>query len=152
MQACILKRNKFVLAKGLQLHLLKVNSTSDCLHSTFLVFLQLTSLHIYTHTPGPSSSLAAIVVVPVVILVVIAILCFVDRARKKHNKLTETANFKFVDLSDQRSCWQRASVAADRVADMVRKPSKPQKIGLVNLVDSQQDQEDLYGSVSVSIQ
>ena len=82
----------------------------------------------------------------------IAILYFVIRARKKHNRLTETANFKFVDLSDQRSCWQRVSVAADRVADLVRKPSKPQKIGLVNLVDSQPDPEDLYGSVSVSIQ
>lgn len=105
------------------------------------------SLHTYTHTPGPSSSLAAIVVVPVVILVVVPIVYFVYTARKKRNKLTETANFKFVDLSDQRSCWQRVSITADRVADWVKRPSKPQKIGLVNLVDFQPDQEDSYGSV-----
>ena len=81
-----------------------------------------------------------IAVVAVLILVIVA-----GYIRRYRNRLTETANFKFVDLSERRSYWQRAKTTAHRVADRVRRPSETQKVGLVNLLDSERNQ-DLYGS------
>ena len=93
------------------------------------------------------------VVVPGVILVLAALLIFAYyRTKKKRYQLTETATFDFVDLNDERSWWQRAKITAHMVTDKVRRPSKTQKVGLVNLADSQQSPDDLYGAVSASIQ
>ena len=108
--------------------------------------------HTHTHTPGPSPAVVAsstIAVVLGVLIAVVAVLILVIVAgyiRRYRNRLTETANFKFVDLSERRSYWQRAKTTAHRVADRVRRPSETQKVGLVNLLDSHGNQEDLYGS------
>jgi len=114
-----------------------------------------TDVFIYSVITGPSPAVVAssttAVVLGVLIAVVVIILLIVGvyiPYRRYRNRLTETADFKFVDLSEGRSYWQRAKVTANRVAERVRRPSEAQKTGLVNLVamGTEGDRKDLYGS------
>ena len=87
------------------------------------------------------------VLIAVVVIILLIVGVYIPY-RRYRNRLTETADFKFVDLSEGRSYWQRAKVTANRVAERVRRPSEAQKTGLVNLevMGAEGDQKDLYGS------
>lgn len=53
--------------------------------------------------------------------------------RRYKNRMTETADFRFVDLSETGSNWDRLKLKANQFMDYFRKKRHNEKIGLVNL-------------------
>lgn len=69
-----------------------------------------------------------------VIVVIIALVVggYIPYRRYK-NRMTETADFRFVDLSENRRVWDRFKLKANQFMDYFRTKRPNEKIGLVNL-------------------
>lgn len=84
-----------------------------------------------------ASSATAIVALAVIVAIVVLIVALVAGGyipyRKYKNRMTETADFRFVDLSETRTHWDRLKLKANQFVDYVRRRKENEKIGLVNL-------------------
>lgn len=114
--------------------------------------------HTFSHTfigPSPvvvASSATAVVVVAVVItLVTVAIILMVGvyvPYKKYKNRMTETADFRFVDLSENGNFWDRFKLKSNQLLEYFRRKRHNEKIGLVNLgsVPLEEDRRMFYGT------
>ena len=105
--------------------------------------------------PSPSvlaSSATAAVIVAVLVAVVVLIVALVAGGyvpyRKYKNRMTETADFRFVDLSEEKiSNWERFKRKTRQLLRYIRRKHENEKIGLVNLsAASTEERQSLYGT------
>ena len=78
-----------------------------------------------------STLIAILAVLIAVVSVLMVIMGLYIPYRKYKTKFTETANFKFVDLSESTQ-WDRAKMKAREFADRFKRNRKSSKVGLVN--------------------
>ena len=98
-----------------------------------------------------ASSATAVVVLAVLVALVVVVAALVGGGyvpyRRYKNRMTETADFRFVDLSEQRvSAWQRVQLRADQFWRQVRRKRQTEKIGLVNLGAVSEERRLFYGT------
>lgn len=99
----------------------------------------LTHSLVYSHTHAdPSkvvvastSTFIAILAILIAVVILLIIMGLYVPYRKYKTKFTETANFKFVDLSES-SQWDRAKMKVREFADKFSKNRRSSKVGLVN--------------------
>jgi len=83
-----------------------------------------------------SSATAVVVGVTLAALLVVSVILFMAvyvPYKKYKNRMTETADFRFVDLSETSNYWQRLKEKSHQVVDYFRRRQHREKIGLVNL-------------------
>lgn len=84
-----------------------------------------------------SSSATAVVVLAVLVALVIVTVALIAGGyvpyRRYKNRMTETADFRFVDLSENGKPWDRFKLKANQFMDYFRQRRHNEKIGLVNL-------------------
>ena len=82
-------------------------------------------------------SATAIVVLGVLVALVIVTVVLIAGGyipyRKYKNRMTETADFRFVDLSENGKAWDRFKLKTNQFMDYFRQRRHSEKIGLVNL-------------------
>ena len=91
------------------------------------------------HTPGPSQAVVAststLIAVLGFLIAFVSVLMIVMGLyipyRKYKTKFTETANFKFVDLTES-THWDRAKMKVREITDKFSRNRKSSKVGLVN--------------------
>ena len=99
-------------------------------------------LHTHTHThtlTGPSKAVVAststLIAILAILIAVVSLLMIVMGLyipyRKYKTKFTETANFKFVDLSESTQ-WDRAKMKVQEFTDKLNRKRRSSKVGLVN--------------------
>lgn len=68
--------------------------------------------------------------------------------------MTETADFRFVDLSETSSHWERLKLKTNQFVDYFRRRRHSEKIGLVNLdsVLAPDERQSLYGTADTLTQ
>lgn len=88
---------------------------------------------------------ALAVIVSLVVLIVALIAGGYIPYRRYKNRMTETADFRFVDLSETRTYWDRMKL---RFRDYFRRKRQNEKIGLVNLdsVPAPSEKRVFYGA------
>ena len=94
--------------------------------------------HTHIHTDPSKVVVASTSTLVAILAVLIAIVCVLMIVmglyipyRKYKTKYTETANFKFVDLSESTN-WDRARMKVREFADRFSRTKQPSKVGLVN--------------------
>ena len=75
--------------------------------------------------------MAILAVLIAIVCVLMIVMSLYIPYRKYKTKYTETANFKFVDLSESTN-WDRARMKVKEFADKFSRTKKPSKVGLVN--------------------
>ena len=99
-----------------------------------------------------ASSATAVVVVGVVItLATVGLILMVGvyvPYKKYKNRMTETADFRFVDLSENANYWDRFKLKSNQFLDYFRRSRHNEKIGLVNMgsVPMEEDRRMFYGT------
>lgn len=98
-----------------------------------------------------SSATAVVVVATVITLVTVAIILIVAvyvPYKKYKNRMTETADFRFVDLSENGNYWDRLKLKSNQFLDYFRRRRHNEKIGLVNLgsVPTEEERRLFYGT------
>lgn len=99
-----------------------------------------------------ASSATAVVVLAVLVALVVAIVALVAGGyipyKKYKNRMTETADFRFVDLSENGSPWDRFKRKTNQLRDYFRTKRHSEKIGLVNLgaVPMSEERRLFYGT------
>lgn len=97
------------------------------------------SLHVGTPLPPTlvASSATAVVVLAVLVALILVIAALVAGGylpyRRYKNRMTETADFRFVDLSENGRLRDRFKLKANQFMDYFRTRRHNEKIGLVNL-------------------
>ena len=71
------------------------------------------------------------VLVIIVVIVILVVVVYIPYRRYK-NRMTETANFQFVELNQKASFWDRVKMGFRQLHDRFKR-THYQKIGLVNL-------------------
>ena len=83
------------------------------------------------------ASSAAVVVIAVLAALTVVIAALVAGGyipyRRYKNRMTETADFRFVDLTETSSHWDRLKLRAHQFMERFRRRRQSEKIGLVNL-------------------
>lgn len=84
-----------------------------------------------------ASSATAVVALTVIVAVIVIIIAVIVGAyipyKRYKNRMTETADFRFVDLSETGTHWDRFKLKANQILDYIRRKRQNEKIGLVNL-------------------
>ena len=99
-----------------------------------------------------ASSATAVVVLAVVVALSIVVIALIVGGyipyRRYKNRMTETADFRFVDLSETGSHWDRVKLRANQFMDYFRGRRRNEKIGLVNLgsVPVSEERRLFYGT------
>ena len=91
-----------------------------------------------------SSATAVVVGVTLAALIIVSIILFTAvyiPYKKYKNRMTETADFRFVDLSETSNYWQRLREKSHQVVDYFKRRRHREKIGLVNLGSLPPDDE-----------
>ena len=88
------------------------------------------------------------VLVAILIVVIALIVGVYVPYRRYKNRMTETADFRFVDLSETGSHWDRIKLKANQLMDYFRGRRRNEKIGLVNLgsVPVSEERRVFYGT------
>lgn len=93
--------------------------------------------------------MVVVVVLAVLVVVIVALVAGGYIPYKKYkNRMTETADFRFVDLSENGSPWHRFKLKANQLMDYFRTKRHSEKIGLVNLgaVPMSEERRLFYGT------
>lgn len=115
------------------------------------VFFSFPTLHLFP-APSPSvvvKSATAVVALAVIVSLVVLIVALIAGGyipyRRYKNRMTETADFRFVDLSETRTYWDRMKL---RFRDYFRRKRQNEKIGLVNMdsVPAPNEKRVFYGA------
>ena len=84
-----------------------------------------------------ASSATAVVVFAVVVTVIVVVIIFIVGGyipyRRYKNRMTETADFSFVDLTEKTTFWDRVKLKTSQLKDYFKRKRENEKIGLVNL-------------------
>ena len=83
-----------------------------------------------------SSATAVAIGITVVVLVVVSVVLFLAvyvPYKKYKNRMTETADFRFVDLSETSNYWHRLKWSSHQALEYFKRRRHTEKIGLVNL-------------------
>ena len=75
--------------------------------------------------------MAVLAVLIAIVFVLMIVMTLYIPYRKYKARYTETANFKFVDLSES-THWDRARMKVREFVDKINRSKKPSKVGLVN--------------------
>lgn len=102
-----------------------------------------------------TSSITVVTVLSVllaIVVIVIIIVGYITYRRYYKNKLTETADFRFVDLSDNTSCWQRFRMRCTQCTDNFRRSRTDETTGLVkfNVTSYTDDPKTFYSTKTVT--
>ena len=110
--------------------------------------------HLYIHTgssPAVVASSTAVTVLAVLITITILLILLIAGGcipyRRYKSRLTETANFRFVDLSDSGTYLKRLKVKTSQIRDKVPfiKQQHTERVGLVLPSREQELQDPVYG-------
>ena len=99
-----------------------------------------------------ASSATAVVVLAVLVALSVVIVALIVGGyvpyRRYKNRMTETADFRFVDLSETGSRWDRIKLRTNQFMDYFRSRRRNEKIGLVNLgsVPANNERKLFYGT------
>ena len=118
---------------------------------------QASNATLLSHFIGPSpavvaSSATAVVVAAVVLTLVTVIIILVVGVyvpyKKFKNRMTETADFRFVDLTENVNYWHRFKLKSNQFFKYFRSKQHNEKIGLVNLgsVPMEEERRMFYGT------
>ncbi len=98
-----------------------------------------------------SSATAAVILAVFAVLTVLIIALVVGvyiPYRRYKNRMTETADFRFVDLSETGRLWDKFKLKSNQFVDYFRRRRHNEKIGLVNLgaIPTADERRLFYGS------